>query len=154
MTQVNDFKSTHAINIIMAVALVLMTILISAAVQAGDTKKLTQEAEREDTLKGEHNGQVMLVNGQPKAWEATSQQWLNLDSFWQNWADNRGGITWGRSKDYPPYEQINEQDTLLIELESGTCMMEFWHSRWRRANDVRRWDDAFNTYSACNKVFD
>ncbi|MBE7216809.1 hypothetical protein MK852_23980 [Shewanella benthica] len=52
MTQVHDVKSTNAINIIMAVALVLITILISAAVQAGDTKKLTQEAEREETLKG------------------------------------------------------------------------------------------------------
>ncbi|EDQ00320.1 hypothetical protein [Shewanella benthica] len=43
----------------------------------------------------------MLVNDQSKAWEVTSQQWLSLDSFWQNWANNRGGITWERSKDHP-----------------------------------------------------
>ncbi|WP_295031058.1 hypothetical protein [Shewanella sp.] len=36
----------------------------------------------------------MLINGQSKAWEVSSLQWINLDSFWQNWADNRGGITW------------------------------------------------------------
>jgi len=32
--------------------------------------------------------------------------------------------------------------------------MEFIHERWRRANDVRRWDDAFNDYAGCPHVFD
>tara|TARA_B100001063_G_scaffold218143_1_gene221279 strand:+ start:986 stop:1114 length:129 start_codon:yes stop_codon:yes gene_type:complete len=41
----------------------------------------------------------------------------------------------------------------MVEVDSGICLMEFYHDRWRRANDVRRWDDKFNQYSACKDVF-
>ncbi|QXP44918.1 hypothetical protein FM038_021060 [Shewanella eurypsychrophilus] len=143
MTHTLSNKLFQSIKALIAPLFMVITMLTVATTQAAETQ-----------VKGEHNGQVMTVNGQSKVWEASSLQWISLDSFWQNWADSRGGITWGRSKDYPVYEQVKEQDTFLIELENGACMMEFWHSRWRRANDVRRWDDAFNTYSACNKVFD
>ncbi|QQX79425.1 hypothetical protein JK628_18125 [Shewanella sp. KX20019] len=103
---------------------------------------------------GSHNGQLIIQSGQVMAWEQSSQQWLTVEKFWQHWADSRGGLTWGSSETYPAYEQVKERDTFLIELKGGTCMMEFWHSRWRRANDVRRWDDAFNDYSACPHVFE
>ena len=42
----------------------------------------------------------------------------------------------------------------MVEVKSGLCLMEFFHTRWRRANDVRRWDDRFNEYAGCAKVFD
>ncbi|PKG57826.1 MULTISPECIES: hypothetical protein [unclassified Shewanella] len=103
---------------------------------------------------GEHHGQVDMIDGQAMAWEQTSQQWLTIEVFWQNWVNTRGGLTWKSSEQYPTYEQVKEQDTFLVELNGGTCMMEFWHGRWRRANDVRRWDDAFNDYSACPRVLD
>lgn len=103
---------------------------------------------------GEYNGQVVMQSGQSMAWQAQTQQWLTLDDFWQMWANSRGGITWGKSQHYPPYEKVKEQDTFLVEIDDGSCMMEFWHGRWRRANDVRRWDEAFNDYSACPRVFD
>ncbi|MEZ9820148.1 hypothetical protein AB4238_05940 [Shewanella sp. 10N.286.45.A1] len=103
---------------------------------------------------GHSDGEIAMLNGQAIAWDAENEQWLSIDDFWQHWADSRGGITWGHSKDYPPYDQVKEQDTFLVELDGGTCLMEFWHSRWRRANDVRRWDDSFNDYSACPHVFD
>lgn len=125
-------------------------IFISTSALSETPHKVTQQTE----LRGKHDGQVVLIEGQSKAWEASSQQWLSLDIFWSNWAASRGGITWGSSENYPAYGQVKEQDTLLIELNGGTCLMEFWHSRWRRANDVRRWDDAFNSYSACHTVFD
>ena len=145
MTHTLSNKLFQSIKALMAP--LFMVMLTVTTVHADQTANEAQ-------VKGEHNGQVILVDGQSRAWQASSQQWISLDSFWQNWADSRGSITWGRSKDYPAYEQVKEQDTILIELENGTCMMEFWHSRWRRANDVRRWDDAFNSYSACSKVFD
>lgn len=103
---------------------------------------------------GTHNGQFVIQSGQAMAWDASSQQWLTIESFWQHWADMHGGLTWKASETYPDYDQVKEQDTFLVELKGGTCMMEFWHGRWRRANDVRRWDDAFNDYSACPRVFD
>ncbi|AQS40113.1 hypothetical protein Sps_05035 [Shewanella psychrophila] len=149
MTETLNLKFILTFKAITVFFLVFIAASIAITTQA-KADEITEMTE----ITGEHNGQVMAVSGQSKAWEASSQQWMSLDSFWQNWADSRGGITWGRSKNYPAYEQVKEQDTLLIELDSGTCLMEFWHSRWRRANDVRRWDDAFNTYSACNKVFD
>ena len=100
------------------------------------------------------NGQIFVpANGNWKAWDAKAGKWISPDKFWQNYADSKGGLTWGRSKDYPPYKEVKEHDNLLIELERGTCLMEFFHTRWRRANDVRRWDDRFNQYSACAAVF-
>ena len=119
-------------------ALLLLTPLQNASAQAS----------------GEHNGQVKMQAGQAMAWQESTQQWLTLDDFWQIWANSRGGITWGKSQTYPSYDQVQEQDTFLVEIGDGSCMMEFWHGRWRRANDVRRWDDAFNDYSACPRVFD
>jgi hypothetical protein len=32
--------------------------------------------------------------------------------------------------------------------------MALFHSRWRRANDVRRWDPKFNDYAGCPEVFE
>lgn len=89
-----------------------------------------------------------------QAWDAEQEMWLSPQQFWRNYADRKGGLTWGERNDYPPYAQVQEFDTLLIKLESGSCLMEFFHSRWRRANDVRRWDDRFNRYSGCARVFD
>ena len=68
----------------------------------------------------------------------------NVESFWMKYARSKGGLTWGKSASYPEYEKVKEGDTLLIQLKQGPCLMEFFHSRWRRANDVRRWDDSIN----------
>lgn len=94
------------------------------------------------------------ANGGPEAWDLQSKEWVNLEAFWIRYADRRGGITWGRRTDYPTYADVNEFDTMIIELDSGSCLMEFFHTRWRRANDVRRWDAAFNEYAGCPFVFD
>ena len=90
------------------------------------------------------HGQVFVSGSNAwRAWDETVEKWVSPDEFWQNYADSKGGLTWGRSTDYPPYKEVKQHDTLMIELESGTCLMEFFHSRWRRANDVRRWHDRF-----------
>ncbi len=94
------------------------------------------------------------ATGKLQAWNDQGGQWLSAEAFWQAVAQQRGGLTWGRRATYPPYAEVNEQDLLLIELPSGVCLMEFWHSRWRRAQDVRRWSDAFNEYGGCPHVFD
>ena len=46
-----------------------------------------------------------------------------------------------------------DADSALVEVEQGSCLMEFFHNRWRRANDVRRWDDKMNTVAGCAYVF-
>ncbi|MEO0998130.1 MAG: hypothetical protein AAFX58_11495 [Pseudomonadota bacterium] len=100
------------------------------------------------------DGQVRDDTGTAEAYDAGGGEWVGLETFWLRYAARRGGLTFGRRSDYPPYASVNELDTLLIELDSGPCLMEFFHQRWRRANDVRRWDPAFNRYGSCPHVFD
>ena len=101
------------------------------------------------------DGEVRTVaNGGFEAWDLQNTEWVDLETFWIRYTDRRGGLTWGRRSDYPPYEQVNELDTMIVETKSGPCLMEFFHTRWRRANDVRRWDAAFNEYAGCPDVFD
>ncbi len=100
------------------------------------------------------DGEVRSVAGDGiEAWDIRNGEWVDLEVFWSRYADRRGGLTWGRRTDFPPYKRVLELDTMLIELESGPCLMEFFHTRWRRANDVRRWDEAFNEYGGCPDVF-
>ena len=82
------------------------------------------------------------------------QQGGDIEAFWTRYADSKGGLTWGASDKYPAYAGVKEGDTLLIQVAQGPCLMEFFHSRWRRANDVRRWSDEFNRYGGCPNVFD
>lgn len=101
------------------------------------------------------DGQIKTdTEGARLAWDVTEQQWVTLEQFWLNYAQRRGGLTWGRGNRYPPYDQVSELDTFLVETEYGPCLMEFFHTRWRRANDVRRWDPAFNEYAGCPHVFE
>ncbi|WP_395373870.1 hypothetical protein [Marinicella sp. W31] len=79
---------------------------------------------------------------------------VDVETFWANYAASKGGLTWGKSKTYPEYEKVKEGDTFMVLLEQGPCLMEFFHNRWRRANDVRRWDESINVYGGCPYVFD
>ncbi len=100
------------------------------------------------------DGQVQVLDdGSLRAWDAARGNWVEPLQFWLNVAERRGGLTWGRRADYPPYDDVEEYDLLLIELDTGPCLMEFFHGRWRRAQDVRRWDERFNDYGGCPDVF-
>jgi hypothetical protein len=105
------------------------------------------------TIKPNH-GELKTSSGSLLAWHDPSQQWVILGVFWHNEVMARGGLDWPHNSAYPSFDKLNEFDTFLVELPSGTCLMTFYHSRWRRANDVWGWDDAFNDYSACPYVFD
>ncbi|MFK7816260.1 MAG: hypothetical protein AB8B92_07985 [Gammaproteobacteria bacterium] len=86
--------------------------------------------------------------------EKPTQSEVDIEKIWMDYAKSKGGITWGMSKEYPEYENVNEGDTILIQLQQGPCLMEFFHNRWRRANDVRRWDESVNEYGGCPYVFE
>ena len=100
------------------------------------------------------NGQLYTESDKTLAWSEISHQWLSPVDFWLEYAPTASGKFWGGGSDYPPYDDANEHDTLLIELEQGPCLMYFFHNRWRRAQDVRRWDPGFNEWSGCPYVFD
>jgi hypothetical protein len=87
---------------------------------------------------------------QTTVWNSDS----NIELFWQQYTESKGGLTWGKSSIYPEYEKVSEGDTFLVQLTQGPCLMEFFHSRWRRASEVRRWDDSINSYGGCPYVFD
>ncbi len=93
-------------------------------------------------------GQKSSVN------EVIWQTGLDTEKFWRDYAKSKGGLTWGQSSQYPEYAKVKEGDTFMVEVAQGICLMEFFHNRWRRANDVRRWDDSINEYSGCPNVFD
>lgn len=101
-----------------------------------------------------NNGEVVKKDGKVQAWDEDKNKFVSIEEFWQSYAKKNGGITWGQSSKYPPYNDVKEYDLFMVEIGDKTCLMEFYHTRWRRANDVRRWDDAFNNYSACPIVFE
>ncbi|MBE8167201.1 MAG: hypothetical protein HAW66_02375 [Shewanella sp.] len=101
------------------------------------------------------NGEVKQVdNGSLTMWNTNSQSWLSVEDFWVEYAKNNGGLTWGKTDVYPDYDKVNEGDKILIQLDQGTCLMQFFHSRWRIANDVRRWNDQINDFGGCPHVFE
>ena len=101
------------------------------------------------------DGQLSERAGRVLAWSADRSDWIAPEAFWLDYARaNTLGKFWGRRADYPAYKEVSEHDTLLIELDAGPCLMYFYHERWRRAQDVRRWDPGFNDLLGCPHVFD
>ena len=123
--------------------LATMIVVLAACSAATDTP-----------VSGSRNGELRQTNGEVLAWHSGTSEWVSPLEFWHRYANSRDGLTWGARGDYPPYAEVSEHDLLIIETEHGPCLMEFFHTRWRRANDVRRWDPGFNDYGGCPRVFD
>lgn len=102
----------------------------------------------------EHGFVNVSASGEHQVWNGANNEWNSVALFWQHFTKTNEGKAWGRISEYPNYDEVNEFDTLIITLKDGACLMQFYHSRWRRANDVQRWDDAFNKYGGCPYVFD
>ena len=100
------------------------------------------------------NGELIRTSGEWRAWSAPNAEWLTVEAFWLDYAERTSGRYWGSGVAYPPYREVDEHDTFLVELEQGPCLMYFFHGRWRRAEDVRRWDPSFNNLLGCPYVFD
>jgi len=102
----------------------------------------------------EHGTIRQSPGGESQVWDSGINDWTGVELFWIRYAEGNGGLTWGKTRTYPEYRDVREHHIILIELDQGVCLMEFYHTRWRRANDVRRWDAAFNEYGGCPYVFD
>lgn len=100
------------------------------------------------------DGELYRADGEIRAWSASAEKWLSVEEFWLAFADSNDGRFWGRSADYPAYSDLNERDAFMVELDQGPCLMYFWHGRWRRAQDVWRWDEDFNEQLGCPYVFE
>ncbi|MEM9207925.1 MAG: hypothetical protein AAGA61_01660 [Pseudomonadota bacterium] len=127
-------------------AILIITLLFGAHVSAAQT-------EPEDA--GERDGQVASQSdGEFLAWDAVSAEWLSPVAFWRAFAARERGRNWGEGQDYPAYGDVREHDAFLVHTANGPCLMYFFHTRWRRANDVWRWGPEFNLYGGCPTVFD
>ena len=103
---------------------------------------------------GSRDGEVRaLADGGFLAWDAGTDAWLEPEAFWSNFADRGRGKRWPDGDSYPPYSEVSEHDAFLVMTEQGPCLMYFFHTRWRRANDVWRWGPEFNRYGGCPHVF-
>lgn len=100
------------------------------------------------------DGQIHQTSTGAEVWDARADAWVDPESFWLAYAEQSRGRFWGRTDTYPAYDEVNEHDTILVEVDEGACLMYFFHRRWRRAEDVRRWDPVFNRIAGCPHVFD
>lgn len=89
-----------------------------------------------------------------QVFDETIAEFVTPQEFWQNYAHSKGGLTWGESDQYPSYSKVEEFDLFMVRTVKGPCLMEFFHGRWRRAQDVRRWNPEFNEVLGCPYVFD
>jgi hypothetical protein len=78
----------------------------------------------------------------------------DIEQFWKRYSESKEELTWKASSTYPEYDKLKQGDTFLVQLNQGACLMDFFHRRWRRANDARRWSDSMNAYGGCPYVFD
>ncbi len=133
---------TTSSNTVRLLALMLVSALAVSVASAQDEN-------------GERDGEVR-PSGDDKflAWDAQQLQWLEPEAFWQSFAERKRGRIWPAGSEFPPYAEVDEHDTFLLQLEQGPCLMYFFHQRWRRANDVWRWGPEFNEYGGCPHVFD
>lgn len=122
-------------KILMALCLYLLTITVQAQ-------------------QHKHGSVDESVEGKLQVWDVNKNEWSGIESFWIRFAKSNEAKFWGQTDTYPNYDDVNEFDTVLIQLKQGSCLMQFFHSRWRRANDVQRWDEAFNEYAGCVFVFE
>ncbi len=118
-------------------------ILLCAAWQA-DAQNKRDHSPRHGQARQHDNGFVV--------WDNRANSWVSPRRFWANYARRKGSRYWGQSKFYPPYANTRAHDLVTITTSDGACLMEFYHGRWRRANDVWRWNRRFNNYAGCASV--
>ncbi len=140
------------------VTLLLLSTALGCQSEADSDAQITPTgANKSAATASMRHGQVQIAESSTQVWDEQQQLWVTPEAFWQNYAERNQaagrGKHWGSSTQYPTYADANEHDTMLIELEQGSCLMYFFHRRWRRAQDVRRWDPAFNRLGGCPYVF-
>ena len=127
-------------------AVTVLALLLASVLAVAETTDARPDNPRDGQLHRSQSG--------TEVWDERARAWVDPESFWLAYAEQGSGRFWGRRDSYPPYGDVAEHDTLLIEGDAGVCLMYFFHSRWRRAQDVRRWDPGFNEIGGCPSVFD
>ena len=106
------------------------------------------------TLSAPAHGDVRETGDGIEVWHMTVSGWITPDEFFSIEIKRLKGPTYGTVGDYPPYDTVNEWDTLIDRLPDGRkCPMVFFHERWRRLPDVLALDERLRNYGGCRDVF-
>ncbi|MEN8762663.1 MAG: hypothetical protein ABF290_09520 [Thiogranum sp.] len=107
------------------------------------------------TLSAPEHGDVRETENGIEAWHRTVSGWISPDEFFFIEIERLRGPTYGTvEKNYPPYDAVQEWDTLIDRLPDGReCPMVFFHERWRRLPDVLGLDVRLRNYGGCKDVF-
>ncbi len=101
-----------------------------------------------------HNGEVREQADTLEVWSEGRSSWVSAELFFADDLASLNGPTYGVTHVYPPYEQVQEWQTLMDVLPDGrSCPMVFFHNRWRRLADVRALDVRLRNYDGCRDVF-
>ena len=107
-----------------------------------------------NTLSAPVHGDVRESGENIEAWHRAVSGWISPDEFFAIEIKRLNGSTYGTVADYPPYENVNEWDTLIDQLPDGRqCPMVFYHARWRRLPDVLALDERLRNHGGCKDVF-
>ena len=106
------------------------------------------------TLSAPVHGDVRETGDNIEIWHMKVAGWIRPDEFFVIEIKRLNGPTYGTVGDYPPYEAVQEWDTLIDRLPDGReCPMVFFHARWRRLPDVLALDEHLRNYGGCRDVF-
>lgn len=100
------------------------------------------------------HGDVKGKNDSIVVWHKDLSNWVHPDEYFAIEIKRYVGQSYGTVTRYPPYETVNEFDTLIDKLPDGReCPMVFFHQRWRRLPDVLALDERLRNYGGCKDVF-
>lgn len=106
------------------------------------------------TLSAPAHGDVREAGNDIEVWHMTEAGWVSPDEFFVIEIKRLKGPTYGTVQDYPPYDTVQEWDTLIDQLPDGRkCPMVFFHNRWRRLPDVLALDERLRNHGGCKDVF-
>lgn len=87
-------------------------------------------------------------------WHSSQSSWISPEQYFTIEIKRYDGQSYGTVTQYPPYDTVNEFDTLVDKLPDGrVCPMVFFHQRWRRLPDVLALDERLRNYGGCKDVF-
>lgn len=100
------------------------------------------------------HGDVQDKNKNLVVWHKDLSSWILPDEYFAIEIKQYDGQFYGTVTNYPPYDTVNEFDTLIDQLPDGReCPMVFFHQRWRRLPDVLALDERLRNYGGCKDVF-
>jgi hypothetical protein len=105
------------------------------------------------TLSAPVHGEVHDTGDNIEAWHMKLAGWISPDEFLVIEIKHLNGPTYGMAGDYPPYEAMQEWDTLIDRLpDDRECPKMSFHARWRRLPDVLALDEHLRNYGGCRDV--